>query len=85
MTITIRIDDDLLRQLKERARAENVSLTEIANRILRDGLSGEPVKRTAYREKVCSLGQPLVNLDKALALAAAMEDEETIRKMSLGK
>ena len=31
------------------------------------------------------MGPARVNLDKALALAAALEDEEILRELSLGK
>ena len=31
------------------------------------------------------MGKPRINLDKALAVAARLEDEETIRRLSLGK
>ncbi len=31
------------------------------------------------------MGQPRVDLDKALALAAQLEDEETVAKLSLGE
>jgi plasmid stability protein len=40
---TIRIDDDLLRRMKEKAAREQRSLQEIANRLLRQAL--------AFREK----------------------------------
>ena len=31
------------------------------------------------------MGEPLFNLDKALALAAAMEDEQTVAKLAARK
>lgn len=42
-------------------------------------------RREPYREDVADLGEPRVDLDKALALAARLEDEETIRKLAQGK
>ena len=85
MRTTVRIDDDLLRQLRERAQSQEVSLTDTVNQVIRQGLSSEPAKRRVFRQKTYSLGQPKVNLDKALALAAELEDEEIIRKMAAGK
>ncbi len=38
-----------------------------------------------YRQKTYAMGAPRVNLDKALALAAKLEDDEIARKLSLGK
>jgi hypothetical protein len=59
------------------------------NRTLRAGLkSGSAPRNTprrAYREKVHALGTPRVALDKGLALAAALEDEEIVRKLALRK
>ena len=88
MRTTVRIDDDLLRNLKEQARTQNISLTRLIDRTLRAGMhaSREPRRpRRRYREQTHSMGVPSVKLDKALALAAALEDEEIIRKMKLRK
>jgi hypothetical protein len=87
MRTTVRIDDDLLRRLKEHARRENVSLASVVNRTIRRGLSGTPAKasKKRFRQKTYSMGVPLVDLTKALAVAAALEDEERIAKMSLGR
>ncbi len=88
MRSTVRIDDDLLLELKERARKENISLTRLLNRTLRAGIqaSHKPSPRKPrYREKTYLMGTPRVDLHKALALAAELEDEEIIRKMMLRK
>ena len=42
-------------------------------------------RRRRYREEVADLGEPRVNLDRALALAARLEDEETLRKLEQRK
>ncbi len=48
--------------------------------------SREPRRpRRRYREQTQAMGAPSVRLDKALALAAALEDEEIVRKMKLRK
>ena len=85
MRTTLRIDDDLLRELRQRAEAQKVPLTKLVNQALRQALASRPAKRVAYREKVHSMGTPKVNLDKALAIAAAMEDEEVARKLAVRK
>lgn len=89
MRTTLRIDDDLLRELKELAHQQNVSLGELVNRTIRQGLkvSGRQVatRRRPYREQVFSLGEPRVPLDKALALAASLEDLEVSEKMARRK
>jgi len=86
MRTTIRVDDAILERLKAQARREKVSLTRLLNRTLRAGLQSGGArarKRPAYREQVHSLGTPNVGLDKALALAASMEDEEIVRELAL--
>ena len=84
----MRIDDDLLLELKARSRQESLSLTLLVNRLLRRGLQASrrderPSRR--YREPALSLGKPAMDLDKALAVASALEDEEILRKLSLRK
>jgi Ribbon-helix-helix protein, copG family len=86
MRTTLRIDDDLMRDLRNEARREKTSLTELVNRVIRRGLDTfreveRPRRR--YREKTFSMGPPRVDLTKAMALAARLEDEETIRKLGL--
>lgn len=87
MRTTVRIDDDLMRELKQRAHQENVSLSHLINRELRRGLAStsKGKVRRRYREKTFALGSPTVNLDKALSLAAALEDEEVIEEMARRK
>ena len=88
MRTTMRLDDELIEQLKARARKENISLTRLINRTLRAGLTaggGRRRKRALYRERTHSLGAPYAGLDKALALAATLEDEEIVRKLVLRK
>jgi hypothetical protein len=88
MRTTVRVDDDLLEQLKAQARKESVSLTRLLNRTLKAGLQAGGARRRTkpiFREQVHSLGAPRVPLDKALALAAALEDEEIVRELVLRK
>lgn len=88
MRTTIRIDDELLLRLKEQAGREHISLTTLLNRTVRAGLqsSRKPAPRKRpYHEKTHPMGAPLVGLDKALALAGRLEDDEIVRKMMLRK
>ena len=87
MRTTVRIDDDLMRELKERAHREEVSITSDLNQALRQGLRAAkaPAKRKRFRQKTHNMGPPLIDLTKANAVAAALEDEEILRKMALGK
>lgn len=88
MRTTISINDELLLRLKEQAAQERISLTKLLNRILKEGMqSSQKVSRPkrSYREKSFPMGEPLVGLDKALALAGKLEDEEIVRKILLRK
>jgi len=84
----VRIDDDLMRELKERAHAEGTSLTKLVNSALRNGMRktrGASQAVRSYREKTFRMGEPTVNLDKSLALAASLEDEEVRAELARRK
>ena len=88
MRTTLAISDDILRELKARAHETGKSLTRVANDTLRAGLdarAGLSRRRRRYREEVADLGVPRVNLDRALTIAAQLEDEETLRKIERRK
>ena len=88
MRTTVRLDDALLERLKAQARAEKVSLTRMLNRTLKAGLDGGGAHKRPqrpYQERVHAMGAPRVALDKALAMAAALEDEEVVRELATRK
>lgn len=88
MRTTLTIADDILREMKVRAHETGVSLTRVANDVLRAGLdrrASTSRPRRRYQEEVADLGEPRVNLDRALALAAQLENEETLRKLEQRK
>ncbi len=86
MRTTTRIDDVLLDELREKARREKTSLTEVLNQVLRSGLaSSRNPRRARHRQKTYPMGPPSQDLRKALALAARLEDEETVAKLRLRK
>ncbi len=84
MRTTVRLDDDLATTLKQLAHKEDVSFGRMLNRILRAGLAArKPGQRARkrFRQETFDMGVPTVNVDKALARAAAMEDDVTARKL----
>jgi hypothetical protein len=88
MRSTFRIDDDLLEELREQAHKERVPLTLLLNRVLRSGIQASrerSPRRAGHGEETVAMGVPRFDLNKALALAAALEDEETVRKLTLRK
>jgi hypothetical protein len=87
MRTTLTIDDDLFRALKERAHQTGRPLRAVVNEALQEGLT-RPGRRAPkpHRMQTFRLGRPRgVDLVKALALAAAFEDEEVVRELEQRK
>lgn len=88
MRTTLTIDDDLLRELRQKANDTGSTLKEIVNKALRTGLKdfNKPRPSKPYKCKTYSLGYPpRADLDHALDLAEHLESEEIARKLSLRK
>jgi len=87
MRTTIRLDAALLDELKARAQREKTSLAKLLDRVVRAGLRAGTPRASAprFRQRTFALGTPRVAMDKALALSAALEDEEIVRELSLRK
>jgi hypothetical protein len=85
---TLTLDSDLARSLRQRAHDSRRPFKEVVNEAIRAGLAlGRPARRRAYRLKAQRLGgvRPGIDLDKALQLAAALDDAEIARKLELRK
>lgn len=81
------LDADVLALLRKLMRDRGLSFKAALNQAIRDGLA-EPRARASrpYRLKTYRMGyRPELALDKALSLAAALEDEEIARKLSVRK
>lgn len=86
MRTTVDIAPDLLKRLRAEAHQRGVPLKELLNRVLRRGLEERPSARARpYRGPTFAMGAPLRPLDKALALADSLEEEEIARKLALRK
>lgn len=86
MRTTVTIDPDLAAKLRRLAREKGTSFKETLNAALRRGLAAEGGAARPYRLPARRLGlRPGVEIDKALRLAAALEDEEIVRKLELRK
>ena len=85
MRVTVHIDDDLMATLRSWAQGEGLSITKMHDRALWAGLealSRSEDKPEIYRETTFLTGSSHADLDKSLALAAAPENDEVLRKMS---
>lgn len=79
------LDEDVAQQIRQRMRERGAGLKATVNELLRRGLQSE-VPPDAYSAPVFDLrARPQLDLDKALALAAAIEDEEVVRKLERAK
>jgi hypothetical protein len=89
MRTTLTIDDNIAQTLKKLAHQSGKSFKDVVNETLRAGLATKqvPPRAKPYKIKPVSLGGvlPGLNLDKALQLAEALEDEEIVRKLQLHK
>jgi hypothetical protein len=86
MRTTVTLDPDVVEQLKAHARRRDLSFKEAINNAIRAGLAAERGERRPYRMPTKRMGvRPGVDLTKALQLAAALEDEEILRKLELRK
>ena len=81
MRTTLRIDDDLLRELKSRAADEGLSLSDLVNIVLRQSVTEPRRRRRAFKQKTRNLGRPAFDITKANAIAADLEDEAILRKV----
>ncbi len=87
MRTTVRIEDDLLRDLKGLAQSGKKPLNQVLNEVIRQGLRRPESRRSKkkFRQRTFDMGPPLVDITKALQLAGELEDQEIIAKMARGK
>ena len=74
------LDPDTEQIVRQRMTQRRVSFKQALNDLVREGrasLQGPQEFQTA----TASMGDSLVNLDKALQLAGELEDDELLRKM----
>ncbi len=85
MRTTVTLDPDVEARLREVARERGISFKEALNNAVRAGLMASRGARE-YRTPSRSLGlRPGVNLDKALHMAADLEDAEIIHNLERGR
>lgn len=88
MRTTLTIEPDLAEALRRKAHRGRKSFKQVVNETLRAGIASQaapPARR--YRVKPVSLGGVAagVDLDRALRLADALEDDALARKLELRK
>jgi len=87
MRTTVTLDPDVECALRDVVRERGVSFKEALNDAIRGGLRGKQSGRSRkFTQATFRMGaEPEIRRDKALALAASIEDEELSRKLALRK
>ncbi len=80
MRTTVTLDPDTELLVRRRMQERGVSFKQALNDAIRQG-AGAPAGEPAPVTRVVHLGEPTVNLDRALTLAGELEDEELLRRM----
>ncbi len=86
MRTTIDLDPDIDARLRALARERGVPLKVVINDLLRAGARSGAEEAGPYRLPTAPLGiRPGVDVDKAHAFAADLEDAEIARKLEMRK
>lgn len=83
MRTTVTLESDVELRLQALMRDRGLSFKQAVNSALRTGLGMSPRADVVF--PVYDLGEPLVDLTHAGRLAAAMEDDEIVRKLAQGR
>jgi hypothetical protein len=84
MRTTITLDPEAEALVKKAMKERDVSFKQVVNEAIVRGLGIAP-EPAPVDLPVHSMGKPLINVDKALHVYGDLEDEEILRKMSMGK
>jgi hypothetical protein len=84
MRTTVTLDPDTEALIRRRMKERNLSFKQVLNDAIREGLTQSPGGEEVSTPTV-DMGLPRVNLDRALALASELEDEELVRKAQVGR
>lgn len=84
MRTTVTLDEDTDAIVRRLMRERGLSFKRALNEAIRAGMARRGGRRQ-FRTRTLDMGQPQIPLDKALRLAADLEDDELLRKLALRK
>lgn len=84
MRTTVTLDPDTDALLKRAMRERRLTFKQAVNEAIRAGLT-KPCERDEFTFPTYHMGEPKVDITKALQLAGQLEDEDIIRKFTQGK
>lgn len=86
MRTTVTIDPDVEALLRKTIRERGEPFKQVLNNAVRAGLRGDkPAPVRKFKQRTFHMGGALVDLTKANALAAELEDQEILRKLRAGR
>jgi hypothetical protein len=87
MRTTVDIELPLLKRLRAEAQRRGIPVKDLLQGLIRRGLQERPAGPGSYRAPSFAMGTPnqSINLDKALAIASGLEDDEIARELTVRK
>jgi hypothetical protein len=86
MRTTVTLDPDVRRVLEDVTKERGIPFKQAINDAIRAGLAPSRQRKQRFVQKTYSMGAGQhFRWDKALAAADAIQDEELVRKLELGK
>lgn len=83
MRTTVTLDPDAEQIVRRRMRERRISFKQALNEAIRDSATHQHGE-APYRTTTAAMGEPPISLDRALQLAAQLEDDESVRRMRSG-
>ena len=84
MRTTVTLEPDVVELIEALRLERRISFKQAINEAIRAGLA--PGAARPFRQRTYSMGlRANINLDHALHIAAALEDEELLHKLALGE
>lgn len=77
---TVTLDPDTEQIIRRRMRERGMTFKEALN----DAIRSATARPTPFRTETAAMGEPSVNLDRALQIVGDIEDDDLIRKMRSG-
>ena len=84
MRTTVTLDPDVAALLKRAMRERAVTFKQALNDAVRAGAAPQPPRRPRTPPPAHDMGEPLVDVTKALRLAGELEDQERASRLALG-
>lgn len=84
MRTTVTLDADTDQIVRRLMRDRGMTFKQAVNEAIRAG-NATPGRRRTFRTRTFDMGATAIPLDKAMRLAAELEDEELLRKIAARK